>query len=286
MKLCTISCSDMTQKLNILISGASSGIGHASAEALALEGHRVFAGLRKKNVSYKSSNIIPVVLDVNSTESIESALEEVFIQTDQKLDVLINNAGIAVGGPLESVGLNAVKKQFEVNVFGLYELTRQSLPALRAATHSRIINISSVAGLFATPFMGPYCASKFAVEALSDSWRRELGKFGIKVVLLEPGPISTPIWEKSITHTPELEHASSAELYEPELSRFLAFVKNEAANALPVSELTDLLLKIVSHSNPKARYIINGRKSLLKLFSVLPEKWVDSLITKQFSLRR
>jgi NAD(P)-dependent dehydrogenase (short-subunit alcohol dehydrogenase family) len=276
----------LNTKLKILISGASTGIGHATAEALAQEGHTVFAGLRNKNVVFKSSNVTPLVLDVTSEESIKSALDEILHQTDKKLDVLMNNAGIAVGGPLESVGLNALKKQFEVNVFGLYELTRQTLPALRATHGSKIINISSVAGLFATPFMGPYCSSKFAVEALSDSWRRELGKFGIKVVLVEPGPIATPIWEKSITKTPDLEHSDTTKLYEPELSRFLDFVKTEAANAVPVSDLTDLLLKIVAKPNPKARYLINGRKSLLKIFSVLPEKWVDALIKKQFALRR
>lgn len=274
------------KKLKILISGASTGIGFATAEALAKEGHTVFAGIRNKNIVFKVSNVVPIILDVASEDSIKTALDEILKQTDNKLDVLMNNAGIAVGGPLEAVGLDAIKKQFEVNVFGLYELTRQALPALRANSNSKIINVSSVAGLFATPFMGPYCSSKFAVEAMSDTWRRELEKFGIKVILLEPGPIATPIWEKSITKVPELEYSKIAELYEPELLLFLKFVKNEAAGAVPVSHLTDIVLDIIKTKNPKARYIINGRKNLLKLFAVLPEKWVDALIKKQFSLRR
>lgn len=272
-------------KKRILISGASTGIGRACAEKLAREGHEVFAGVRSQDVTFESSNIVPVHLDVCSHESVA----ETVLQVEQGggIDVLINNAGIAVGGPLEAVGLDRLRTQFDVNVFGLYELTRLALPALRESSSAMVLNVSSVSGLFAAPFFGPYSASKFAVEALSDSWRRELRKFKIPVVLLEPGPIQTPIWEKSVLKTAEsIENSPVKDLYEPELSAVIEHVEKEAQSAVPVEELADLVARIIESPKPKARYVINGRGSLLRIMSMLPESWVDSLFEKGLAKRR
>jgi NAD(P)-dependent dehydrogenase (short-subunit alcohol dehydrogenase family) len=268
----------------ILISGASTGIGRACAESLARQGHQVFAGVRSDSVSFDEKTVTPVILEVTSEESIQSCLKKL---ESGGIDVLINNAGIAVGGPLEAVGLEKLKQQFEVNVFGLYELTRAALPFLRKSSQAMVLNVSSVSGMFAAPYFGPYSASKFAVEALSDSWRRELRKFSIPVVLLEPGPIKTPIWEKSILKTAEdLEASEVKELYEPELTQVLEHVEKEAKSAVPVEELAELVDRIVASKKPKARYVINGRKSLLRVMAMLPESWVDSIFEKGLAKRR
>lgn len=270
----------MTSQKHILISGASTGIGQATALALAQKGHHVYAGMRKPQAS-AHPKITVLELDVENPQSIANCLNQI-----PHLDVLMNNAGIAVGGPLESVGLKKLKEQFEVNVFGLYELTRQSIPLLKKSKAAKIINVSSISGVFVTPFMGAYSGSKFAVEALSDAFRRELHKFNIQVVLLEPGPIATPIWDKSIPGLPNLEHSDTLIHYEPEASAFREVIKREAAKAVPVSKVTDVVEEIVESEHPQARYMINGKKLLLKGFSLLPEKFVDALIRKGMSIRK
>lgn len=275
----------MNSKRRVLISGASTGIGRACAEKLAEEGCEVFAGVRKEGIEFSHVNVKPILLDVTSTESVAKAVASV--GEGGGIDILINNAGIAVGGPLEAVGLDRLKDQFEVNVFGLYELTRVALPFIRESNSPLILNVSSVSGLFAAPFFGPYSGSKFAVEAMSDSWRRELRKFKIPVVLLEPGPIKTPIWEKSVLKTAEsIEDSPIKDLYEPELTGVLEHVEKESQAAVPVEELATLVHKITSSSRPKARYVINGRGSVLRLMSMLPESWVDSMFEKGLAKRR
>ena len=269
----------------ILISGASSGIGLASAEALAACGHTVYAGVRNlTKVKFQNSKITPLKMDVTIPEDISRVIDE--ISHSSGLDVIINNAGIVCGGPLESVGLEGVKDQFNVNVFGLYELTRQSLPLLMKSPDPLIINVSSVSGLFGSPFLGAYASSKFAVEGMSDSWRRELRKFNIPVVLLEPGPVKTPIWDKPSNINRDEGRCSVEEKYQPELDEFLEYVEREAESAIPVSELANLMIEIVESDNPKARYVINGRSFLFKLFSFLPEGFVDSLVAKGIAKRR
>ncbi len=269
------------KKLKILISGASSGIGKASAEELAKAGHEVWAGLRNLETKFSEPSIKPVRLDVTSPQSISDCLK-----LFEEIDVLINNAGIAVGGPLESIGHENFKKQFDVNVFGLYELSRCCIPLLKKSSHAKIINIGSVSGLFSTPFMGPYCASKYAVEALSDAFRRELKKFGIQVVLIEPGPIATPIWEKSINASPQVQFPETVIHYEPELTRFRKLIEEESKKAIPVEKVSELILKVTQSKSPKARYMINGNKLMLRTLPFFPEHWVDKALSSGSKLRR
>ena len=142
-----------------------------------------------------------------------------------------------------------------------------------------MLQISSVSGLISFPFMGAYCASKHAVEALSDAWRVELKKFGIQVVLIEPGPIATPIWNKSINESAVLDQKKEiVEEYQPELNRFLGHVKKEAERAIPVERVSELVGKVSKLKQAKARYTINGSRTLLRTLNLLPETLVDRFI--------
>jgi NAD(P)-dependent dehydrogenase (short-subunit alcohol dehydrogenase family) len=183
-------------KGNILVTGASTGIGRACALRFAELGYRIFAGVRKLADgealrANSSGNIEPVLLDVTQTESIVGALA---VADDQPLAGLVNNAGIALVGPLELLPIDAWRKQFEVNVIGLVAVTQAFLPLLRRG-RGRIVNIGSIAGRSALPGSGAYDSTKFAVEAITDVLRMELHAFGISVSVIEAGAVATPIWE-------------------------------------------------------------------------------------------
>ncbi len=190
----------------IVITGASTGIGQACALHLDKLGFRVFAGVRNETDASSlkqasSDRLTPVYIDITKPDSILKATK--VIETELKtvgLHGLINNAGIVIAGPLEFVPIDALRSQLEINVVGQVAVTQALLPLLRRC-RGRIINMSSVSGRVATPFLGPYAASKFALEALSDSMRLELMPWGINVSVIQPGPISTPIWNKSMEVT-------------------------------------------------------------------------------------
>jgi len=190
----------------VVITGASSGIGKACALHLDKLGFQVFAGIRTEidasSLKQESSDrLTPVYIDVTKSDSIIKATN--MLETKLKsvgLYGLVNNAGIVISGPLEFIPIDALRSQLEINVVGQVAVTQALLPLLRRS-RGRIINMSSVSGRVATPFLGPYAASKFAIEALSDSMRLELMPWGIHVSVIEPGPISTPIWSKSMEAT-------------------------------------------------------------------------------------
>lgn len=186
---------------SVVVTGASSGIGRASALRLSRSGWHVFAGVRKdsdaESLRAEDPRITPLSIDVSDQSSIDAARKTVEDAVGAKLDALVNNAGIAVHGPLEFVTPDELRMQFEVNVIGLVATTQAFLPSLRAAK-GRVVNIGSVAGRSPSlPLLGPYSSSKWAVEALTDSMRLELKPWDIEVVLVGPGNIKTEIWEKS-----------------------------------------------------------------------------------------
>ena len=181
---------------SILITGASSGIGEATAVYLAHKGFRVFAAARRKDKlevlsGLGGGRITPLSLDVTDEASIASALETIR-EDGGDLFGLVNNAGVSVMGPFEEISLEEWRRQFETNVFGLVRLTQAVLPQMRKAGRGRIVNIGSITGRLAAPFQGPYAASKHAVEGLSDSLRREVQPHGVKVSVIRPGFINTP----------------------------------------------------------------------------------------------
>lgn len=186
---------------SFVITGASTGIGRSAALHLDRLGHRVIAGVRNPGDgdalrTSASERLTPVVLDVTDADDIAQAVQVVDDALGGgPLDGLVNNAGISLGGPLEFLDIDRLRLQLEVNVVGLVAVTQALLPLLRRGP-GRIVNIGSIGGRVTSPFMGPYCASKYAVEALSDALRMELGPWGIHVSVVEPGPVHSPIWDK------------------------------------------------------------------------------------------
>ena len=267
--------------MNILISGASTGIGRACAEHLTSAGHKIWAGVRSQKSFDELSglaNLHPVFLDVADSPSIDALLKSL---KGERLDALINNAGIAVGGPIEALAMDDWRRQFEINFFGLVELTKACLPQLRQA-RGRVLNMSSLSGRIASPFMGPYSASKFALEAYSDSLRRELRKHGVHVCIIEPGPIQTPIWEKSVREGSDRLHQldpAMRELYGASLDKFSRLMLKTGESAAPVSRVIHAVDHALHSSRPRTRYPVGyGVGWLTRLSNVLPDKWMDQLL--------
>ncbi len=276
----------------VLISGASTGIGRACALHLDSKGWRVFAGYRKDAdaESLKSEavgQLTPVKFDVADSDSIAGAVETVTSSIGgHGLDSLINNAGVAVGGPVEFVARDQWRQQFEINLFGAIELTQGCLPLLRK-TKGRIINVSSIAGRSSMPFTAPYCASKHAMEALSDSLRLELLEWGIQTILIEPGAIETPIWDKATKQTDEIEAASNSpamQLYGKALNQFNTILKDAARRAAPVELVVQAVWKALNDEPPRDRYVV-GNDARLRLFlKLFPTRFQDWVLAKNIGL--
>ena len=277
-------------KSGILISGASTGIGRACALELAKRDMRVFAGVREARAgealrTESQGSIVPVMLDVTDAGSIAAAIDTVAHENGARaLSGLVNNAGIAVGGPLEFVPIAAVRAQFEANVLGLLALTQASLPLLRAG-RGRIVNISSISGLVATPLLGPYAASKFAVEGLSDTLRRELAAWDIPVSLVEPGKVVTPIWAKSSAAAEALLDglpSEAGELYGPAIERSKQRALRAARTGIPAAEVAAVVVSALTATRPRIRYLV-GRDAKIGalLTALLPARLLDWYLRRE-----
>ncbi len=269
----------------VLITGASTGIGEACALWLQDRGYRVFAGVRKSTdaeaLQQKSKgHLTPVLLDVADEASIREAVQFVLTQ-EPKLEGLVNNAGIAVAGPLEFVPLQELRRVLEVNVVGQVAVTQAFLPLLREA-RGRVVLMSSISGRVAAPLMGPYAASKFALEAIGDALRRELAPWGIEVSIIEPGNIQTPIWRKGIAWGEALKEQLSAEatqLYGGAIDGILRYIRGQDGRGLHPNEVARVVEQALVSARPKTRYVV-GRdaKAGALLARLLPDRWVDRFI--------
>jgi NAD(P)-dependent dehydrogenase (short-subunit alcohol dehydrogenase family) len=278
-----------TQPKFVLITGASTGIGAACAWHLDRLGFVVFAGVRRTEDGVRlraqaSPRLQPIVLDVTDAGMIEQARRLVAERVGEAgLAGLVNNAGIAVAGPLEAVPIPDLRRQFEVNVIGQVAVTQAFLPSLRKG-RGRIVNMGSIAGRAAMPLMGPYSASKFALEALTDALRLEVQQWGIQVSIVEPGAIATPIWEKSGAKADELEATVSGELkqlYAAAAAGVKACVAEAAARAIPAEAVARVVEHALTAAHPKTRYLV-GRDAKLRALMVklLPDRLSDRLMTK------
>lgn len=271
----------------MIVTGASSGIGNAAVVALAARGWVVFACARKASdleaLARISENVRPVRLDVTVSEQVQAAARELLPRLEDFREVsLVNNAGIAVSGPLEAVTTEKLRGQFEVNVFGLHEVTQAFLPVIRK-TKGRLVNMSSVAGQFAAPFMGPYSASKFAVEAMSDALRRELLDFGVKVVVIEPGMIATPIWEKNLNQREAIRSEFVPDrlvVYETLFEKFITYIVGAVRDSLPAERVTRALIVALEHRDPPVRIPVISAKDWFRrrFVGLIPQKWADRLV--------
>lgn len=269
----------------IMITGASTGIGLAVTTELVRRGHAVFAGVRKQADADRlraelGEGCIPLLLDVTDAETIHSAVATVQQHLQGRgLQCLINNAGIAHGGPLQHIPIESIRQDFEVNVLGLIAVTQAFLPLLGARpSHEgkpgRIINISSVGGKISPPFIAPYVATKHAVEGLSHSLRRELRVFGIDVVIVGPGGVNTPIWDK----VDDVEQFHDTAYYEP-LKKFTENFIASGKKGLTMETIGRQIADIVEVPKPKIRYaLVRNRVPNWIIPRLLPNGILDKII--------
>ncbi len=257
---------------SVLVTGASSGIGAACAERLARAGWRVFAGVRSAGAA--PAGTTEVLLDVTDGDAIARAVEVV----GERLDGLVDNAGIAVAAPLEHLPLDELRRQLEVNVVGQLAVTQAFLPAVRAA-RGRVVLIGSIAGTSALPFLGPYAISKFGLEALADSLRVELAPDGIAVSIVRPGTIATPIWTKpqpvADTLSPE-----GLERYGSRLAAMRSFAAARAAKAAPVDSVARAVEHALTAQRPRTRYLVGRDARIRALVERLPDRLRDRVVSR------
>ncbi len=277
----------------VVVTGASSGIGAACALHLDRLGFRVFAGIRKPADAealrrQASDHLTPLSIDVADGLSVAAAAAAVAERVGAAgLGGLVNNAGIVVAGPLELLPIAEVRRQFEVNVIGQVAATQAFLPLLRRA-RGRIVNIGSISGRMATPFLGPYSASKFAMEALTDALRVEVQPWGIKVAIVEPGAIKTPLWDKSQAAGAALLKAAPAEgrdLYARAIEALQKAATRSEHAAIPADAVAQAVARALTARRPKTRYLV-GRDARIQaaIVKLVPDKLRDHLIAKAMRL--
>jgi NAD(P)-dependent dehydrogenase (short-subunit alcohol dehydrogenase family) len=273
-----------------LITGASTGIGRATALALGAIGWTVFAGVRNPEAGERlvaeaaSGRLIPLILDVTDPAQIEQARERVEQDSD-RLDGLVNNAGIGIGGPLELVSAADLRRQFDVNVFGQVAVTQAMLPALRRA-HGRIVFVSSIGGRVAMAFTAPYAASKHAIEAFGDALRVELRSSDVQVALVEPGSVVTPIWDKSraeadrVSIPPELKAQ-----YGNVLAAMDKVMRETGKRGVPAEQVAATITGALTGPRMKSRYVI-GRdaRAMLLAKRLLPDHVFDRVVRRALGI--
>jgi len=250
-------------------------------------GFRVFAGVRKSAdgdalKSKASDRLSTLLLDVTSAESIAAAVKTI---GDVPVAGLINNAGIVVSGPVELIPLSEWRKQFEVNVIGAIAVTQAFLPHLRNG-RGRIVNIGSIGGRGSLPYGGPYCASKFALEAINDSLRMELRAWGIQVSIIEPGAIQTPIWKKGTAEANEVLAAAPPhllELYRAAIAKMMAMTAQAAKQSSPPEAVAKAVEHALTASKPKTRYLVGTDAKVRAQLMHLPDRVMDSLILNRIN---
>jgi len=285
-----------------LISGASTGIGRTTALALLNQNFSVIAGvrseaaasrLREQASAIKQGRLEIVTLDVTDQASIDAAVAQATSLTGADgLRAVINNAGIAVAGPVEHLTPAHWRSQFDVNLFGAIALTRATLPLLRRGVTAhgrgvpRLLFISSIAGRVAHPFMAPYTCSKFALSALGDSLRLELRRQGIGVTVIEPGAFATDIWAKGDVSAEEFTPDHPArKLYEPEINGLIALAKKTARNARPAEQAAEDIVRTILAPRAPARVLVGtDAKIMARLKTLLPTSVFDNMLARQFGI--
>jgi len=274
----------MTQK-TILITGCSSGIGLDAARGLRAAGWRVFASCRKADdcARLQSEGFESPLIDYADANSIVNGLAETLEATGGTLDALYNNGAFACPGAVEDLPTDALRSIFETNVFGYHDLTRLVIPLMRAQGHGRIINCSSVLGLVGMKWRGAYVATKFALEGLTDVLRMEMANTPIKVILIEPGPVTSDIRVNAIPHFErwiDWENSARADEYKDVLSRLYTDSGPDRFE-LPASAVTKKLLRALTSARPKPRYYVTTPTYLMGfLRRILPTRLLDVLILK------
>jgi NAD(P)-dependent dehydrogenase (short-subunit alcohol dehydrogenase family) len=277
---------------SIVITGVSTGIGHAAAKLLLARGFAVFGSVRKQADAERlaaefGEHFTPLLFDVTDEAAVKVAAREVRTALrGETLAGLVNNAGIAVSGPVLELAVDEFRRQFEVNVIGPIIATQAFGPLLGADPHltgkpGRIVMISSVAGKIGNALMAPYSASKHALEGLSEGLRRELMLFGIDVIILGPGAVKTPIWAKA---EQEDFSAYANSPYYPALQRIQQYLPQMDASGLPPETIAERIHFALTADKPRVRYAISPEPLRHFLMTVLPKRMIDRIIAKRLGL--
>lgn len=277
----------------ILITGVSTGIGYRTTKFFLEKGYFVFGSVRKKVDADRlkndfGSHFHPLIFDVCDQEAIDrSVLEVEEILKGKGLACLLNNAGMAVSGPLQHLSVEELHRQFDVNVYGVLRITQAFLPLLGAQIPAKyppgkIVNISSVSGFVTAPFLGAYAMSKYALESMSDALRRELSIYDIDVVILEPGAVESEIWEKTKSLDPKYLDTD----YGPILKDWEKLVSNSEKNAVPPIQVAEKVYEALTKKKPAIRSIIAKKKMVMRLVKyVLTDRFLDKQLTKSFKAK-
>ncbi len=278
-------------KGSILVTGASTGIGEACALHFAELGWQVFAGVRRDQdgerlkASAKGA-LQPIEMDVTDLASVERGVKAISTALDgEGLTAVVNNAGIAVGGPVEYVPLEDWRRQMEVNVIGQVAVTQAVLPLLRrSGSRGRIVFMGSIGGRTASPLIAPYSASKHAIEAIGEAMRHELASTGIRVVVIEPGAVRTPIWDKGQSAADEIETGlpeEAVERYGPAVSDLRKVMLFQARTGVDPEVVARVVEKAVTSSRPRPRYLV-GRdaKMMATLVRLLPDRALEATMKR------
>lgn len=279
---------------SVVITGASTGIGETTARYLAGQGFKVYGSVRKPADAERlkqsiGENFEPLLFDVTDEAAVKAAAAKVRADLNgQTLAGLVNNAGIAVPGPFLETSLDKWRKQFETNVIGLVSATQAFAPLLGTdlslkGEPGRIVNISSVAGKRGNPFAGPYSASKHAVEGLSESLRREMMLFGIDVIVIGPGPIKTPIWDKGAA--PDFSKMAGSPYAKPIEAAF-HFMQDLGKNGLPPEHVAALIHQALTASNVRTRYTITPGAFSRWFLNMLPARMSDRIVARRLKIER
>ena len=272
-----------------VVTGASTGIGRATALDLAADGFDVFAGVRRKadGEALKEAaegGLTPVTIDVTKPATISRAKGAIGRKVGgDGLAALVNNAGVAIAGPLEFMPIDDFRRQIEVNLTGHLAVTQALLAQLRKA-RGRIVNVTSIGGLVSYPFNGPYHASKFGLEALSDSLRVELQPWGIDVIAIEPGTVATEIWDRGLDKAAKIRDGLPSEgtkLYGPALEAMFKLMDNTGSGGLHPDKAAKVIRKAIVADKPKTRYLV-GRdaKVALRMNRLLSDRTWDRIVTR------
>jgi NAD(P)-dependent dehydrogenase (short-subunit alcohol dehydrogenase family) len=272
-----------------LVTGASTGIGRATALHLDSSGWRVFAGVRREADGEAlreaaSERLVPVMLDVTDAAQIVAAAERIGDQVGEAgLDGLVNNAGIAVPGPLEALPIEDFRRQVEVNLTAQVAVTQAMLPMIRRA-RGRIVFNTSIGGRMAFPMFGAYHAAKFGLEAVGDVFRQELRPWGIGVAIIEPGSIATPIWERGQREADALlagADKAQQELYAESIAAYREVARRTGARGIPPERVAKTIERALVARRPRIRYLVGlDAKSQAWLNAILPTRFVDWLIAR------
>lgn len=269
----------------VLVTGCSSGIGAAVAERLGAAGHTVYATARNTADLAALSGVEVRALDVTDETSMQGVVDEI-VREHGRVGALVNNAGYGEYGAIEDVAIDAVRRQFETNVFGLSRLVQLVLPSMRAAGVGRIVNMSSMGGRLTFPFGGYYHASKYAVEAISDALRVEVAPFGIKVVIVEPGLITTrfgstatgTMSDSTATDSPYRDATESVE-------KAMAGSYDNKLLTAPPESVAGVVERALTSARPRSRYVVTpAARALIATRTVAPGKVWDQVVKRNFKL--